>query len=85
MLQKTRTGTNTNRKDVQRKIVAYSVDRSNLRAPWQNGKYKNKHLDQYKTRINTRHNIKQLTLFSMYADSTDNHSCLYMVLNFTVF
>jgi len=35
---------NINCRDVQRKYVVNNVDKSSLRAPWQNGPYTNKHL-----------------------------------------
>ena len=38
------------------KKIASNVERSSLRAPLQNGLYKNKHLKQHETRRTTRHN-----------------------------
>jgi len=45
--------TNINWRDVQRNNVVNNADRSSLRAPWQNGPYKNKHIEQHKN--NTEH------------------------------
>ena len=39
----------TNWREVQRKNIVNNVDRSSLRAQWQNGAYKNKHIEQHKT------------------------------------
>jgi len=38
----------TNYWDIQRENVVNNVDRSSLRAPWQNGTFKNKHIEQHK-------------------------------------
>jgi len=45
---------NINWSDVQRKNVVNNVDLSSLRAPWQNGPYKNKHTEQHKNTQNTK-------------------------------
>jgi len=45
-----------NWRDGQRKNVVNNVDSLSLRAPWQNGPYKNKHIEQHKTRRSTRRN-----------------------------
>ena len=39
---------NINWTDVQRKNVVNNVDMSSLRAPWQNGPYKNQHIERHK-------------------------------------
>ena len=41
---------NINCRDVQRKNVINNVDKSSLRAPWQNGPHKNQHTERHKTR-----------------------------------
>ena len=43
-----------NWRDVQRQNVVNNVDMSSLRAPWQNGRYKNKHTEQHKNTQNTK-------------------------------
>ena len=47
---------NINYRNVQRKNGVNNIDRSSLRAhnkPWQNGPYKNKHIEQHNTRKTT--------------------------------
>jgi len=46
--------TNINLRDVQTKNVVYNVDMSYLRAPWQNGPYKNYHKEQHKNSYNIK-------------------------------
>ena len=48
---------NKNWRDIQRKRSVHNVNGSSIRAPWQNGPYKNKH-KQHKTRRTTRRNIQ---------------------------
>jgi len=40
---------NINCRDVQKRNVVNNVDMSSLRAPWQNGQYKNQHTERHKT------------------------------------
>ena len=50
---------NINWRDIKRKNVVHIVDMSSLRAPWQNGPYKNQHTEHHKktqrTPKRTRH------------------------------
>ena len=48
---------NINWRDVQRKNVVNNVDMSSLRAPWQNGPYKNQHTERQKARRTPWRNI----------------------------
>jgi len=42
-----------NWRDIQRKNFVNNVDMSRLRAPWQNGLYKNYHTERHKNTYNT--------------------------------
>ena len=42
--------------DVHRMYVVNNVDMSSLKAPWQNGTYKNNYTEQHKTRRTPRRN-----------------------------
>ena len=50
-----------------------NVDRSSLRAPWQHGPYKNKHIEQHKTRKTTGRNGHKLVflkaIWNVYNDT----------------
>jgi len=72
---------NINWRDVQTKNVVNNVDMSCLRAPWQNGPYKNKHKERHKNSYNimTQQTFRQ-TIFLCLSQNTLRPSvpmCVY--------